>query len=89
MENMEKELTVPKWVLIVRPKIPQMPQTISAQNVCPLSGCPQSVKDSMQRCWNRAGQAIPRVDLYKGQLISKCLFGVFNFFLKQTKASRL
>ena len=35
MENMDKELTVPKWVLIVRPKIPQMPQKISAQNVCP------------------------------------------------------
>ena len=28
------ELTVQKWVLIVRPKIPQMPQKISAQNVC-------------------------------------------------------
>ena len=26
MENMDKELTVPKWVLIVQPKIPQMPQ---------------------------------------------------------------
>jgi hypothetical protein len=24
MENMDKELTVPKWVLIVWPKIPQM-----------------------------------------------------------------
>ena len=35
MENMDKELTVPKWMLIVRPKIPQMPQKISAQNVCP------------------------------------------------------
>ena len=35
MENMDKELTVPKWVLIVRLKIPQMPQNISAQNVCP------------------------------------------------------
>ena len=34
MENMDKELTVPKWVLIVQPKIPQMPQKISAQNVC-------------------------------------------------------
>ena len=32
---MDKELTVPKWVPIVRPKIPQMPQKISAQNVCP------------------------------------------------------
>ena len=28
---MDKELTVPKWVLIVRPKIPQMPQKISAR----------------------------------------------------------
>ena len=28
MENMDKELTVPKWVLIVRPKIPQMPLKI-------------------------------------------------------------
>ena len=34
MENIDKELTVPKWVLIVQPKIPQMPQNISAQNVC-------------------------------------------------------
>jgi hypothetical protein len=29
MEHMG--LTAPKWVLIVRPKIPQMPQNISAQ----------------------------------------------------------
>ena len=34
MENMDKVLTVPKWVLIVRPKIPQMPQNLSAQFVC-------------------------------------------------------
>ena len=32
MENMD---TVPKWVLIVRPKIPQMTQNLSAQFVCP------------------------------------------------------
>jgi hypothetical protein len=35
MENMGKELTVPKWVLINWPKIPQMPQNLSAQIVCP------------------------------------------------------
>ena len=35
MENMDKELTAPKWVLIVRPKIPQIPLDLSAQNVCP------------------------------------------------------
>ena len=31
MENMDKGLTVPKWVLINPPKIPQMPQNLSAQ----------------------------------------------------------
>ena len=35
MENMDKGLTVPKWVLIVQPKIPQMPQNLSSQFVCP------------------------------------------------------
>jgi hypothetical protein len=35
MENMDKELTVPKWVLLVQPKISQMPQNLSAQFVCP------------------------------------------------------
>ena len=35
MENMDKGLTVPKWVLIVQPKIPQMPQNLSAQLVSP------------------------------------------------------
>ena len=35
MKNMDKGLTVPKWALIVRPKIPQMPQNLSAQFVCP------------------------------------------------------
>ena len=35
MENMDKELTVPKWVLINGPKIPQMPQNLSAQIVGP------------------------------------------------------
>ena len=50
MEDMDKGFTVPKW--IVWPKIPQMPQKISAENVFPspkkiekiekkaLSGCP-------------------------------------------------
>ena len=32
---MDKGLTVPKWVLIVWPKIPQMPQNLSAQIVFP------------------------------------------------------
>ena len=32
---MDKGLTVSKWVLIVWPKIPQMPQNLSAQFDCP------------------------------------------------------
>ena len=35
MENMDKGLTVPKWVLINQPKIPEIPQTLSDQIVCP------------------------------------------------------
>ena len=35
MENMDKGLTVLKWVLIVLPKITQMPQNLSAQFICP------------------------------------------------------
>ena len=35
MENMDKGLTVPKWVLIVWPKIPQMPQWLASQFVSP------------------------------------------------------
>ena len=31
MENMDKGLTVTKWVLINHPKIPRMPQNLSAQ----------------------------------------------------------
>ena len=31
MKNMDKGLIVPKWVLIKWPKIPQMPQNLSAQ----------------------------------------------------------
>ena len=43
MENMDKELTVPKLVLIVWPKIPQIPQKISAQNVCHCLPKPKSL----------------------------------------------
>jgi hypothetical protein len=35
MENMDKGLPVPKWVLIMQPKIPQMSQNLSVQFVCP------------------------------------------------------
>ena len=32
---MDKGLTIPNWVLIVQPKIPQMPPNLSAQIVYP------------------------------------------------------
>ena len=35
MENMDKGLTVSKWVLINWPKILQMPQSLSVLIVCP------------------------------------------------------
>ena len=35
IENMDKGLTVPKWVLIVQQKIPQTLPKCSAQFVCP------------------------------------------------------
>ena len=35
MENMDKGLTVPKWVPIIMPKIPQKPHNSSAQIVSP------------------------------------------------------
>ena len=35
MENIDKRLTVPKWGLIVWPKIPQMPKNLFEQFVCP------------------------------------------------------
>ena len=35
MENMDKGLTVQKWVLINWPKIFQMPENLSAEIVCP------------------------------------------------------
>ena len=35
MENMDKGLTVPKWVLINLPNIPQIPQNLPAQFFCP------------------------------------------------------
>jgi hypothetical protein len=38
MENMDNGLNVLKWVLIVWPKIPQMPQNLSAKFVGP---CPK------------------------------------------------
>jgi hypothetical protein len=48
MKNMDKGLTVPKWVLIVWPKIPKMLQNLFAQFVCP------KVWDSNEKRLHRA-----------------------------------
>ena len=34
LENIDKGLTAPKWVLINWPRLPPMPQNLSAQIVC-------------------------------------------------------
>ena len=61
MENMYEQGTVPKWVLINWPKIPQMPHNLSAQIVCPSPKIwdfdekkrPQSVAQSVElSVWN-------------------------------------
>ena len=63
MENMDKGLTVPKWVLIVQLKIPQMPQNLSAQFVCP---SPQ-VLDFNEKRLHRA--SVVRGAVYEAKLI--------------------
>ena len=34
MKNTDNGLTIPKWVLIIWPKIPQMPQNLPVSNIC-------------------------------------------------------
>ena len=40
------ELALPKWVLIVWQKVPQMPQSLSARFVCP---CPKALDFNEKR----------------------------------------
>ena len=54
MENMDKGLTVPKWVLIVWRKIPQMPQNLSAN----LSARVQNFWTSMKKGFIRRSQSV-------------------------------
>ena len=69
MENMDKEHTVPKWGLIVWPKIPKMPQSLSAQFVCP-----------SPKVLNIIGKRLHRVSIARGL---KALFKNFNVMLNQ------
>ena len=59
MENMDKGLTVPKWVLINWPKLPQMPQKFCAQFVCP---CPK-VWDFNEKRLHRASVVPDRTSM--------------------------
>ena len=53
MENMDKGLTLTKWVMIVPPKIPKMPKNLSAQFVCPISKFGISMKKGfIERPWS-------------------------------------
>ena len=68
---MEKGLTVSKWVLIVHPKIPQMPQSLSAQFVCP-----------SPKVLNIVEKRLHRVSVARGL---KALFKNFNVMLNQVQ----
>ena len=56
MENMDKGLTLTKWVMIVPPKIPKipkMPKNLLAQFVCPISKFGISMKKGfIERPWS-------------------------------------
>ena len=65
MENMDK--TVPKWVLIVWPKIPQMLQNLSAQFVCPSP----KVWDFNKKGFIGRPQSVPQVIGMSNQTQSK------------------
>ena len=68
---MDKGLTVPKWMQMVWLKTPQMSQNLSAQFVCPSP----KVWDFNEKMLHWA--SVVRVWVHtKGQLISKCPFGV-------------
>ena len=58
---MDKGLTVPKWVLINRPKIPQMHQNLSAQIVCPIP-----------KIWNFYGKRLYLASIVR--VLKHCIF---------------
>ena len=70
MENMDKGLTVPKWVLINWPKIPQMPKNLSAQIVCP---CPKNF-DENRLDW----ASVVRGSKYNRHFLQKSVFLEFG-----------
>jgi hypothetical protein len=70
--------TVPKWVLIVLPKIPQMPQNISAQNVCP--------SPKVQDFWKKAlsgSVGSPKVNVVLQKSMSR--FSLYRYVCKKDK----
>ena len=65
---MDKGLTVPKWVLIVWPKIPQMPQNLSDQFV---SLSPKNLDFNEKR--------LHRASIVRGFVKRTCSVGVVTF----------
>ena len=72
MEKMDKVLTVPKWVVIVWQKIPQMPQNLPAQFVCPS----QKVLDSNEKV--SLGSVVHVSEQKSHDMYSKNLYDAIN-----------
>ena len=70
MENMDKGLTVPKWMLINLPEIPKIPQNSSAQIVCPSS-----------KVWNFDVKRLQWASVVHGFKDNKLPASYFLFFL--------
>ena len=100
MENKDKGLTVPKCMMIVWPKIPQMPQNLSVQFVCPSPNVldfiekrhhwASVVRALIHTLFDSVTTKLSNTDLgqcqtTKGQLISKGLFAILNSSKNRTK----
>ena len=87
MENMDKGPTVPKWVLIVWPKIPQMPQNLSAQFVCPsqkvLDFNEKRLYKKLHSSANLNFLCLPFKELFLGRQFGQINFWAFGGILGQ------
>ena len=80
MEKKDKRLTVPKWVLINRPKIPQTLQNLSDQIVCPSLKIWYS-DERKASLWVRS----PWVDQFGTQILLQCRAFTFSASLALKK----
>ena len=70
MENIDKGFTVPKWVLINQPKIPQMPQNLSAKFVCPSPKVWDSAEKRLHWASIVRESTLPQVAIYNAQWLN-------------------